>query len=93
MYFVVFPFFLQIIVMTITAIIVAINIYGFTQLRQNFDLTMYIPADSYAHQYDRARENYFPNDGIDAAVYCCEFLFIISSSIACYLINSCVKKF
>ncbi|XP_052073825.1 NPC1-like intracellular cholesterol transporter 1 isoform X1 [Mytilus californianus] len=60
----------KITVMLITALIVGVNLYGFIQLRQDFDLTMYIPSDSYAHKYAKAKEAYFPYAGIDSAVYC-----------------------
>lgn len=66
--------FFQIIVMLITALIVGVNLYGFINLRQDFDLTMYIPADSYAHKYSKAKEAYFPYAGINSAVYCRKYL-------------------
>ena len=77
--------------MIITTVIVAINLYGFIQLRQDFDLTMYIPSDSYAHQYAKAREEYFPYHGIDAAVYCCKFnqpdITLLTAIIVFYMVN------
>lgn len=67
--------FFQIIVMLITALIVGVNLYGFINLRQNFDLTMYIPSDSYAHKYSKAKGAYFPYAGINSAVYCRKYLW------------------
>ncbi|KAL5022900.1 hypothetical protein ScPMuIL_002055 [Solemya velum] len=59
-------------VLVVTAVLFAVNMWGFTELRQHFSLTNYIPRDSYAYSFVGAKEQYFPDDGIDTAVYCGE---------------------
>ncbi|XP_021370704.1 patched domain-containing protein 3-like isoform X1 [Mizuhopecten yessoensis] len=63
----------KVLVLLVTFALLGVNIWGFYQLRQDFSLTMYIPSDSYAHKYAMAREEYFPSDGLDTAVYCKDF--------------------
>lgn len=56
--------------MLVTVSLLGVNIYGFYHLKQDFDLTMYIPSDSYAHKFSKAQDKYFPNRGVDVNVYC-----------------------
>lgn len=60
----------KIVVMLVTVSLLGVNIYGFYHLKQDFDLTMYIPSDSYAHKFSKAQDKYFPNRGVDVNVYC-----------------------
>ncbi|XP_055956287.1 patched domain-containing protein 3 [Patella vulgata] len=60
----------KIIVMLIVAILVGVNLWRFILLKQDFNLTNYIPSDSYAYDYAKAKERYFVNEGTDTAVYC-----------------------
>ncbi|XP_048761748.2 protein patched homolog 1-like isoform X1 [Ostrea edulis] len=68
------PFFMRtpvkVIVMIVTFSLLGVNIYGFYHLKQDFDLVMYIPSDSYAHQFAKAQEKYFPDRGVEVNVYC-----------------------
>ncbi|XP_062571454.1 protein patched homolog 1-like isoform X2 [Saccostrea cucullata] len=60
----------KILVVFVTASLLGVNIYGFYNLKQDFDLVMYIPSDSYAHKFAKAQEKYFPDRGVDVNVYC-----------------------
>ena len=62
--------FLQVLVILVTLTVAGINLWSFTQLRQDFDLYNYIPSDSYATEYIKAQKHFYPNRGYDAAVYC-----------------------
>ncbi|XP_070195122.1 patched domain-containing protein 3-like isoform X2 [Littorina saxatilis] len=57
-------------VVIVTLIIFAVNVWSFTQLKQEFKLATYIPSDSYAYQFVDAKERLFDTEGIDTAVYC-----------------------
>ncbi|XP_053394032.1 protein patched homolog 1-like isoform X2 [Mercenaria mercenaria] len=53
-----------------TGVLVCVNIWSFTKLRQDFNLYDYIPSDSYATEYINAQMTFYPDRGYDAAVYC-----------------------
>ena len=46
-----------------------VNIYGVTQLEQDFDYRWFIPSDSYAWDYFDASDKYFPDSGLYVEVY------------------------
>ncbi|XP_078317578.1 patched domain-containing protein 3-like isoform X2 [Crassostrea virginica] len=60
----------KIIVVLVTVSLLGVNVYGFYHLKQDFDLVMYIPSNSYAHKFAKAQEQFFPNRGVDVNVYC-----------------------
>lgn len=76
---IIFFVFFQIIVIIATLILLGFNIYGFAHLKQDFDLNMYIPSDSYAHQFSDAKEKYFPVDGQEVKVFCGRSFAILQS--------------
>ncbi|XP_060591012.1 patched domain-containing protein 3-like [Ruditapes philippinarum] len=57
-------------VLIATTVLVGVNIWSFTMLRQDFNLYDYIPSDSYATDYINAQMVFYPDRGYDAAVYC-----------------------
>lgn len=57
----------------VTVSLLGVNVYGFYHLKQDFDLVMYIPSNSYAHKFAKAQEQFFPNRGVDVNVYCGQF--------------------
>ena len=54
--------------MTMTAL--SVFLWRFISLKQDFDLTNYIPSDSYAYHFARSKERYFPTEGDDVSIYC-----------------------
>ncbi|KAJ8305936.1 hypothetical protein KUTeg_016481 [Tegillarca granosa] len=71
----------KIVIVIFTFTLLGFNIWGFINLRQEFDLIMYIPSNSYAHKYARTKEDYFPDEGINTAVYCDSINFQASKNL------------
>ena len=46
-----------------------VNIYGVTQLEQDFDFRWFIPSDSYAWDYFDSIDEFFPDNGLFVNVY------------------------
>ncbi|XP_071117818.1 NPC intracellular cholesterol transporter 1-like isoform X1 [Haliotis cracherodii] len=59
----------KILVIVTTLGLLGVFMWRFILLRQDFDLVNYIPNDSYAFAFVKAKEKYFPDEGIDTAVY------------------------
>ncbi|XP_046544778.1 protein patched homolog 1-like isoform X1 [Haliotis rubra] len=59
----------KILVIVTTLGLLGVFMWRFILLRQDFDLVNYIPSDSYAYAFVKAKERYFPDEGIDTAVY------------------------
>ena len=59
--------------MVIAAVLFGVNIYGVTQLEQDFDYRWFIPSDSYAWDYFDASDKYFPDSGLYVEVYLGKF--------------------
>ncbi|XP_052775868.1 protein patched homolog 3-like isoform X2 [Mya arenaria] len=57
-------------VVIVTAVLVCVNIWSFTMLRQDFNIYDYLPQDSYATEYVQAQLKYYPDRGFDASIYC-----------------------
>ena len=55
--------------MVIAAVLFGVNIYGVTQLEQDFDYRWFIPSDSYAWDYFDAIDEFFPDNGLFVNVY------------------------
>ena len=53
----------------ITAGLLGFNLYGVIHLEQDFDPNWFIPSDSYAADYIKASEKYFPRNGAPVALY------------------------
>ena len=51
----------------VTCGLLAVNAWGLSQLRQEFNPLWFLPSDSYLAKYHRAVETYFPNEGEQAA--------------------------
>ena len=66
---------LQIVVILITIGVTSVNVWSFTQLRQDFDLYNYIPDDSYAQDFIKAQQRFYPDRGYEATVYCGKISF------------------
>ncbi|ESO88138.1 hypothetical protein LOTGIDRAFT_165877 [Lottia gigantea] len=60
----------KILVVCTVIIVVSFNLWRFILLKQDFNLTNYIPSDSYAYQYVHAKQKYFNDEGKDTAIYC-----------------------
>ncbi|XP_041359344.1 protein patched homolog 1-like isoform X2 [Gigantopelta aegis] len=60
----------KIIVMLMTMTALGVFLWRFILLKQDFDLTNYIPSDSYAYHFAKAKENYFPTEGDEVSIYC-----------------------
>ncbi|KAL3868797.1 hypothetical protein ACJMK2_041557 [Sinanodonta woodiana] len=60
----------KIAVLLVTCVLVAVNCWSFTLMKQDFDLYNYIPTDSYARGYVKATNMFFPSAGDHVAVYC-----------------------
>lgn len=56
----------------VTAGVFAVNVWGVINLKQNFDITLFLPKDSYSYKFRIAREHYFPDDGLPTSIYCSE---------------------
>ncbi|KAL8580536.1 hypothetical protein ACOMHN_057979 [Nucella lapillus] len=63
-------------VIVITLALFAVNVWSFTLLKEEFQLSSYIPSDSYAYQFAMAKERLFDAQGVDAAVYCGSFSYV-----------------
>ncbi|XP_012942197.1 protein patched homolog 3 [Aplysia californica] len=48
----------------------SLGIWRFVKMDQNFDVSLYLPSDSYAFAFTRAQEAYFEEQGRDASIYC-----------------------
>jgi hypothetical protein len=57
-------------VVVVTLAVFGVNVWSFTKLKQEFDLASYIPSDSYAYQFMKAKSRLFRTEGDDTAVYC-----------------------
>ncbi len=60
---------LQIVFTVLTFAILAGGCYGVAKLEQDSDPIWFIPSDSYAFKYDEVKDDYFPTDGYNTAVY------------------------
>ncbi|KAL5022693.1 hypothetical protein ScPMuIL_001848 [Solemya velum] len=59
------------VVVIITALgLLGANIYGVINLKEESDPSWFFPSDSYALKYNKAKAQYFPEDGYPSAVYC-----------------------
>ena len=47
-----------------------VGIWRFIQMEQDFDVSLYLPGDSYAYAFTRAQEKYFEKQGRDFKIYC-----------------------
>jgi len=56
-------FVLQIVVFLFTFTMLGVNIWGNTELRQEFNPIWFLPQDSYLFQYFAARDKFFPGRG------------------------------
>jgi len=63
----------QIIVITSTLFLVAINTWGTLQIEQKFEPTLYLDEASYPIQFYRKLNEYFPKYGKRAGVYLSEY--------------------
>ncbi|XP_046405752.1 patched domain-containing protein 3-like [Ischnura elegans] len=59
----------KIIIVTITLVILAFNIWGVFQVEQKFDPIWYLNPDSYPMHYTNALKQYFPKYGKRAGIY------------------------
>ncbi|KAH9519679.1 hypothetical protein Btru_003303 [Bulinus truncatus] len=60
----------KVLVILLTLGMAGLGIWRAIQLRQDFDLTNYLPSDSYAYTYDHAKRQYFNRQGMETGVYC-----------------------
>ena len=60
---------MQVLLLMITAGFLGFNLYGVIHLEQDFDPNWFIPSDSYASDYIKASEEYFPGDGMPVTMY------------------------
>ena len=60
---------LQVFMLFVTAGLLGFNLYGVIHLEQDFDPNWFIPSDSYAKDYIKASEKYFPGDGVPVTLY------------------------
>ena len=63
-------FVLQIGVIVVTLAVFAVNVWSFTQLKQEFQLANYLPSGSYASEFMAAKKRLFTTEGVNTAVYC-----------------------
>jgi len=59
-----------VLVVIVTVVLVGVNTWSFTKLKQDFDLYDYLPADSYSTDFIHAQLRFYPDRGYDAAIYC-----------------------
>ena len=65
-----FPFFAnQIIVIALTTLSLAFNLWGFIQLRQEFDRIWFLPTSSYLYKKFSIEKEYYPEAGEFGAVF------------------------
>ena len=80
--------YLQVLVLLITATMVAINIRGILQLEQNFDPNWYLRENSYVSEYFNAMKRSFPSVGERASIYTGEHQNPVSGNTITELIDS-----
>ena len=59
----------QIAVVLVALGVFAAGLYGTINMEQFFDAKWFIPSDSYLSDYFEKSEEYFPEGGLDVAVY------------------------
>ncbi|KAI8773865.1 NPC1-like intracellular cholesterol transporter 1 isoform X1 [Biomphalaria glabrata] len=60
----------KVLVIIFTLAMAGLGIWRAIHLRQDFDLTNYLPSDSYAYAYDHIKKEYFDRQGMETRVYC-----------------------
>ncbi|XP_043207337.1 protein patched homolog 3-like [Amphibalanus amphitrite] len=59
----------KVIVLVVTCALLAVNSWGLSELRQEFNPLWFLPTDSYLSMYHRNVERFFPNEGHEGVVF------------------------
>lgn len=57
-------------VVVISVGLLGLNIWGFYNLKQDYNDNWFFPSDSYAHEFNEMKDKYFPGGGAIGGVYC-----------------------
>lgn len=60
----------KIVVVVISVGLLGLNIWGFVNLKQDYNDNWFFPSDSYAHEFNEMKDKYFPGGGAIGGVYC-----------------------
>ncbi|CAG0886016.1 unnamed protein product [Cyprideis torosa] len=59
----------KIFVIILTTLVLSVNLWGFTQLRQEFDRIWFLPTSSYLYKYFMVEKEYYPEAGEKGAIF------------------------